>query len=306
MAISAGGSHSSSTRLPSSSSAPMSLTDLGNREPAGEPRRRPPASPAEVDPGSLGGCYRLSRRPGGTLVRHAAPASGYVSVRHVAPATRWLRSGASSIASLSPSMQGSAALRALVALVGLASVGLSSGSRTLGAAVPLPSRPQSPPSGGDDAEGDPALRLWLRPAQSASYARFLTATDTVEDLGAADVAGVDDQVGAAERRHRLRPEQSVGVGDHANSEVIGGRLPKWSHRVAPSRPRTLSPGLLGNRNRGLLEPERDRTRLAMGYPIVPGGSGGRANRGVTERRVPLCPSRRPAPGRWRAPCLVRR
>lgn len=140
MAISAGGSHSPSTRLLSSSSAPMSLTDLGHREPAGEPRRRPSASLAEVDLSSLGGCYRLSRRPGGTPVRHAASATGwYLSVRRVVPAARWLRSGPSSIAGLPLSMQNSAAIRALVALVGLAAVSSSSGSRTLGAAVPLPS-----------------------------------------------------------------------------------------------------------------------------------------------------------------------
>lgn len=50
-------------------------------------------------------------------------------------------------------------------------------------------------------------------------------TQLVEDLGTADVAGVDDQIRVAELGHRLWPEQAVGIGDQTDDEASCGHEP---------------------------------------------------------------------------------
>ena len=53
----------------------------------------------------------------------------------------------------------------------------------------------------------------------------------VEDGGIADVSGVQDVLGIAQRQHGLGPEQAMGVGDDANQH---SQIPKVS-RVRGSR-----------------------------------------------------------------------
>jgi len=54
-----------------------------------------------------------------------------------------------------------------------------------------------------------------------------------EDLRLADIAGVEDQVGSAESRQRLRTHEAVGIGDQADDVRVDHAVP-------------LPPGLRGH------------------------------------------------------------
>ncbi len=43
-----------------------------------------------------------------------------------------------------------------------------------------------------------------------------------QHLRISDVAGMDDEIAPAQRRERLRPDQAVGIGDHAENEIASG------------------------------------------------------------------------------------
>jgi hypothetical protein len=46
--------------------------------------------------------------------------------------------------------------------------------------------------------------------------------EALQHLRAADVAGIEDEVRAGEGSDRLRPQQAVGIGDHADQGLHAG------------------------------------------------------------------------------------